>query len=125
MTFTSAVDRAQRWGFDALVMVNLAAYVATDPVDLLRAKDPIGPKNRLAIDLALGQEQVLVGWGNLPPGRPLLDIMLAEVGYVMLEARRRNVVLWCLGRNANMTPKHLLSRGKGRIPMDAQPKRWR
>jgi hypothetical protein len=125
MTFTSAIDRAQRWGFGSLLMVNLAAYVATDPSDLRTALDPIGPGNRRAIDLALGQAQVMVGWGNLPPGRPLLDIMLTEVGYVMLEARKREVTLWCLGKNANTTPKHLLSRGKGRIPKDAQPERWR
>lgn len=125
MTFTSAVDRARRWGFGAVLMVNLAAYVATDPSDLRLAKVPVGPYNRMAVDLALGQAQVMVGWGNLPQGRPLLDIMLAEVGYVMLEARRRDVVLWCLGRNANMTPKHLLARGKARILRDAQPERWR
>ena len=109
----------------AVLMVNLAAYVATDPSDLRLAKVPVGPYNRMAIDLALGQAQVMVGWGNLPPGRPLLDIMLTEVGHVMLEARKREVSLWCLGKNANGTPKHLLSRGKGRIPKDAQPERWR
>ncbi|HYZ72598.1 MAG TPA: DUF1643 domain-containing protein, partial [Chthoniobacterales bacterium] len=34
-----------KWGFSEVVMLNLFAFRATDPRDLKRASDPIGPDN--------------------------------------------------------------------------------
>jgi hypothetical protein len=36
---------AQKWGFGRLIVVNVFAYRATSPKDLLKAHDPIGPEN--------------------------------------------------------------------------------
>jgi hypothetical protein len=36
---------AQKWGLGGFVMLNLFAYRATEPRDMKRAEDPVGPKN--------------------------------------------------------------------------------
>lgn len=44
---------------------NLNAFRATDPADMKRAADPIGPLNNSAIDLALMLCQITIaGWGT-------------------------------------------------------------
>ena len=44
-TVRRCVDFARRLGFGGLEVVNLYAYVATDPDDLRRAGHPVGPEN--------------------------------------------------------------------------------
>lgn len=44
-TIRRCVDFAQRWGCGSLTVLNLFAYRATHPADLLQADDPVGPEN--------------------------------------------------------------------------------
>lgn len=44
-TIRRCVDYARRWGFGALLVVNLYAWRATDPRELRGVEDPIGPDN--------------------------------------------------------------------------------
>ncbi len=45
--------------------VNLCGAIATDPGDLLRLKDPVGPDNLAEIDRAAGEADLIVAaWGN-------------------------------------------------------------
>lgn len=44
-TIRKCIGYAKRWGFGGLCMVNLFAYRATDPADMKRYSDPIGPEN--------------------------------------------------------------------------------
>lgn len=56
---------AQRWGFRACCFVNLFAYRATDPGDMLAAQDPVGPANDSAItEMCRDASEVIVAWGN-------------------------------------------------------------
>lgn len=44
-TLRRGIGFARQWGFDGVVFVNLFAYRATDPADMLAAEDPVGPEN--------------------------------------------------------------------------------
>jgi hypothetical protein len=58
------------WGFGALRVVNLYAYRATEPADLWRAADPVGPDNDRHIAAAVSCVEVVAAWGaNARPDR--------------------------------------------------------
>jgi len=95
---------AQRWGFGRIHIINLFALRATDPRELLRADDPVGPGNLDVLRGALGQ-QVIVGWGSRIPRKSLADRMAR----VVRERARREWGVWrCLGRTKKGEPRHPL-----------------
>ncbi len=64
-TIRKCVGYAKRWGYGSLCMVNLFAFRATQPKDMLAASDPVGPENdatlqRLARDAGI----IIAAWGN-------------------------------------------------------------
>jgi hypothetical protein len=67
-TVKKCIGFAERWGFESLKIVNLFAYRATDPEELVEAKDPVGSDNDRWIREAVKRTDfVVVGWGNLGP----------------------------------------------------------
>lgn len=63
-TLRRCIGFAKSWGFGALDVVNLFAWVSTDPDGLLDAEDPVGPLNDAAIvRTARGASIVVAGWG--------------------------------------------------------------
>ena len=63
-TVRRCVGFAHAWGFGSLEVVNLFAFRATDPRDLLRAAAPVGAANDQAIlDATRGADRVVVAWG--------------------------------------------------------------
>lgn len=55
---------AQRWGYDGMYITNVYALRATDPKDLLRCTDPVGPKCDLWIREAADCSDIVVAaWG--------------------------------------------------------------
>ena len=63
------VERCQRyaiaWGYGGLVVCNIFAFRATDPVDMRAAADPIGPDNDAAIlESARRCDLIVCAWGN-------------------------------------------------------------
>ena len=44
-TIRRCIRFAKEWGYGGLVMLNIFAFRATDPRDMLKADDPIGPQN--------------------------------------------------------------------------------
>jgi hypothetical protein len=108
-TIRRCVGFAKRWGCGGLVMLNLFAFRATDPVDMYQAADPVGLENDAWLDAETrGRIFVIAAWGNHGAYRN----RDAEVA--------RNIQgLRCLGTNANGSPKHpLYVRG------DAQLVEW-
>jgi hypothetical protein len=55
---------SQRWGYSEFVVVNLYAWRATDPREMLAAADPVGPENdRHLLAAAASAELVVCAWG--------------------------------------------------------------
>lgn len=97
---------ARAWGLDALCMVNLFAWRATDPKGMLAAKDPIGPENdRWLAVLSREAEITIAAWGahgdHLHRARCVLPILTAP---------------HCLGLTLGGQPRHPLY-----LPADARP----
>ena len=65
-TIRRCIGFARRWGCGRLAVLNLFAFRATDPADMKRAEDPVGPENRAWFDRTLsdaGEGPVVCGWG--------------------------------------------------------------
>lgn len=64
-TITRCIGYAKRWGYGELMVTNLFAFRATDPRDLKRVDDPVGPENDEYIrKVAAAADMVLVAWGS-------------------------------------------------------------
>ena len=94
-------------------MLNIFAYRATDPKDMMAAEDPVGPENdtyiqaaiQEAYDLNNGHLDIVGGWGNHG-----LHMDRQNACFALLEPFKKlsNLNIYCLGKNANQTPKHPL-----------------
>lgn len=63
-TADGLVRRARRLGFGGIVIINCFAFRATDPSDMRRADDPVGPANDDIIDMVLSEDvDLLCAWG--------------------------------------------------------------
>ncbi len=101
-TIRKLVVIASLLGFDAIEVVNLFAFRATDPDDMMAAADPIGPENdQHLLDAVKANQLVLAGWGV--PGDHLSRG--AEVTRML---QREGVQVMCLAINKGGTPKHPL-----------------
>jgi hypothetical protein len=91
---------AKKRTYTALRVVNLAAYRATSPRDLLAAFDPIGPENKSYLARYTSGKHVLCGWGAHGPKLARYYEMLKP-----LDLARR---LHCLGTTKSGEPRHPL-----------------
>lgn len=96
-TIRRCIGYALAWGHSDLVVVNCFAHRSTDPDDLLRVDDPIGPENDEALR-SLPPGPVVAGWGNH-------DALRGRVEHVV-ELLGRPVA--CLKRNKDGSPAHPL-----------------
>lgn len=94
-------DFSGQWGFSEAVVVNLYAFRATSPADMLKAEDPVGPLNdQWVFQAALHAEMVVCGWGK--HGAPE---RVAAITEILLAS---NQAVYCLGTNGDGSPKHPL-----------------
>ena len=105
--------RARALGFGAMRVLNIFAFRATDPRDMRRAPDPVGPDNDAAIRAALPwADRVICAWGAhgayLGRGRAV-EAMLRAAG----------CPLFHLGLSKDGHPKHPLYIGYA-----TQPQPW-
>lgn len=109
-TLRRCIGYARSWGYGGVCIGNLFAYRATDPDELLRVLDPIGPENDKWLErLAKGAGITVAAWGNR--------------GRYMNRDRRAMLMLvdlHCLGINKQGQPKHPLYLRK-----DLKPLPWR
>jgi hypothetical protein len=103
-TISKCIGFAKRWGYGGIYMLNLYAFAATYPIDMVQSEDPIGPGN----DEAFGYYRSRVGlivacWGSL------------EVRYrprVQWHTRIQRVMdcvaapVDCLGTTQDASPRH-------------------
>lgn len=95
-------DFSQAWDFDAMCIVNLFAFRATDPAEMKAADDPVGDDNDLWIArLASDAELIVAGWGKIG-----VHLNRPEAIRVLFNSIGRE--LHCLKVNANGSPQHPL-----------------
>ena len=112
-TVRRCVGFARTWGFGSLEVVNLFAFRATDPRDLLRAAAPVGAANdRAIVDAVSAADRVVVAWGARGSHRD----RAAEVA-VLLEAAM--VRPMALGTTRHGQPRHPLY-----LRADRRPEAW-
>lgn len=63
-TIRRCIGYAKAWGFQSMRMLNLFAFRATDPRDMMAAADPVGPDNDAVLRhyLTCG-EPAIAAWG--------------------------------------------------------------
>jgi hypothetical protein len=110
-TIRRCIGFAKAWGFGSLEVVNLFAYRATNPEELKKCKDPIGPENDMHIQrAALQTDKIITAWGTngtlLGRDRKVMDILYSFRTY-------------CLQMSKNGHPKHPLY-----IPSSCEPIRY-
>lgn len=63
-TIRKCIAYAKKWGHGALCMVNLFAFRATQPKDMMAASDPVGPDNdRVLQTLPHTCSMIIAAWG--------------------------------------------------------------
>jgi hypothetical protein len=100
-TIRRCMGFAMREGARSLAVINLYALRATNPTDLWKHPNPVGPYNDTTIlDVSRKYGRVICAWGtNAKPAR---------VRAVMHAFKFYNVETLCLGTNAGGSPKHPL-----------------
>lgn len=106
-TLRRCIDFAQKWSFGRLSVVNLFALRSPSPRDLLTATDPIGPENdRYLLEAAASSACLIAAWGchgrYLERDRAVLQLLAEHASK-----------FFCLGCNADGTPRHPLYIRKG------------
>lgn len=112
-TLRRCIDYAKRWGFPAIEVANLYAFMSPEPAALRHASDPKGEANLRYLDEAIARSaKVILGWGHhakkvdIPP---VLEIL-----------QRHGRTPYCLGVTNAGAPLHPLY-----LKKDLQPVIWK
>lgn len=110
-TIRRCISFAKKWGYGGMYVVNLFAYRATNPRELLSVKDPIGEKNRTYIlQYFDASDLVICAWGNYSILKKLFaNNPIPYKGIYHPET-------FCLGFNKNGDPKHPLYLSSETLP---------
>ncbi len=106
-TLRRCMNYARDWGYGGVCMANLFAYRATDPGELRRVRDPVGPRNnRWLRQLADEAALVVAAWGN-------------DGAYLDRSSKVRELLpgLHCLNLNRSGEPAHPLYQRADRRPL--------
>src|SRR5580692_943110 len=99
-TIRRCVTFARRWGYGRLEVCNLFAYRATDPRELCRVVNPVGPLNDATIARAAKRaDKVVVAWG-------VRGVLMHRAGVVLRVLDSKAVC--CLGTTRDGSPRHPL-----------------
>jgi len=102
-------DFSATWGYSFFIMLNLFAWRATQPADMKRTTDPIGPDNdRWIAHWSTRVDRVMLGWGEH-------GAHLGRDQQVLAYLDRKKT--FCLERNASGQPKHPLYVSKKNRPV--------
>jgi hypothetical protein len=107
-TIRRCIAFAQVWGYSGLCMTNLFAWRATQPTEMMRAPDPVGPENDTWLLKTASQAAIVIAaWGvhGAFAGRDLVvRQMLSRLSYLRL--------------TKNGYPEHLLYLPKTLLPVE-------
>jgi len=111
-TIRSCIRLAKGMGYGSFEVVNVFAYRATKPDELLKADDPCGPRNEDAVLAAIHRcDIVIVAWGAWPPAHE------ASI-YIRNAIRANRPAMFCFGKTQSGAPKHPLYIKSG-TPLEA------
>lgn len=113
-TIRKCVGFASRWRYEKLIVVNLFAYRATKPAEVLRlfhTENPVGDRNQEAVERAIHRAgRIVCAWGS--HGRHLEQDQ-TMLGWLDKAGVER---LYALGYDAKGNPRHPLM-----VPYDTAP----
>jgi hypothetical protein len=101
-TTDRCVGYAKSWLCTNLTIVNLFAFRASEPTELLKAADPIGPENDMHLLDQIEKHnlgEIVLGWGNNK---------LAQTRVKKLQEMLNGRPVHCLMLNKNGSPRHPL-----------------
>ena len=111
-TLTRIRSFSEREGYDGFLMTNIFGFRATDPKEMLRERDPVGPENDAALlAAALRCDKVVAAWGAHGIHQDRASAVAQLLG------RHK---LWCLGTTKDGHPRHPLY-----VKSDQPLVRWR
>lgn len=103
-TIRRCVGFAKEWGYGALCMVNLFAFRATSPKDMMKSPEPVGPDNsQHLMRLWRDAGEIVCAWGKDGRFNNRDADFIALCNLARLDSKLR-----CLGVNGDGTPKHPL-----------------
>jgi len=101
-TIRSCIRLSRGLEYGSFEVVNLFGLRATDPVELQRADDPVGPRNNESIEGAVMRcDLAICAWGAHP-----MAAQRARPTHALL--RRVRPAVFCLGTTKSGAPKHPL-----------------
>jgi hypothetical protein len=111
-TIRRCMGFARRWRYGGIVVVNLFAYRATHPCELLQACDPVGPDNDSALTLHTAGHRVIAAWGRYGRFQGRAGDVLRLLGGHVVE---------CLGTTRQGHPRHPLYVPGSAFPVPYKP----
>jgi hypothetical protein len=108
-TIRRCIGFTKAWGWSHFTVFNLFALRATDPSELSRHPDPIGPNNDSYLQNIPREWPIVAAWG----AHPFAVERASEVVKLL------NRPLYCLGQTKSGAPRHPLY-----LPKTAQPVIW-
>ena len=110
-TLRRCINFARDWGYGALSIVNLYALRATDPSELWKADDPVGPENgRYLAEAGKTGDPLIAAWGTHAKNQRVQEVVTIA-GFENLA---------CLRVTKSGTPSHPLY-----LPKNLAPVPWR
>lgn len=104
-TIRRCVKFAESWGYGEMHMLNLFAYVSSDPQALLFPNpDPVGPENDNFIKSL--DMPIVIAWGSW--GKLWANKKNSRAEEVVRFIHENGYIPWCLGVNPDGEPKHPL-----------------
>lgn len=101
-TIRSCVRLLSGQGYGSMEVVNVFAWRATNPDELAKAEDPLGPQNERVIAAAVGRCDVVVcAWGAHP-------FAMSKTSFLRSFLRSRKPAIYCFGKTKAGAPKHPL-----------------
>lgn len=104
-TIRRCIRFTEGFGKGELVVVNLCAFRATKPRELLDIdpEEAVGPDNGEHVYKSAAQADIVVAaWGSVH------QTLRRWAGFVTSLVMREQIPLWCLGYNGDGSPKHPL-----------------
>lgn len=97
-TIRRCMNFTKQWGYSYLTVRNLFSLRATDPKELKKAEDPVGPMGFTAVRRCVSAHLVIAAWGANVPFHQDQFVLQAS----------RDVKWFCLGKTKAGYPRHPL-----------------